>query len=204
MMTFIGFKDGTKGYMFMQSTNQIFLATTATFNKMYYPCCPDSQKHCFVPQIGEDPTNSEVSGRKKSVPHPLLSNLSSFSSSDDSDSDANFPVLPLPPSRRQQHVQPPPDQGKGKQRAPAASGSGYTTPPRDDTDQEPVVSAAPQKARQAPKTKVPTSPKARRQPLPQPNSDLELIAAAHPKRTTKAPRHERNVYRELQTPSDLA
>ena len=56
MMTFIGYQDGMKGYLFMQSNNSIFKATTALFDETLYPCCPESNTHGLTP-LGKEPSH---------------------------------------------------------------------------------------------------------------------------------------------------
>ena len=51
LMTFLGYTNGTKGFCFMQSPNNIiFQATTALFDECMFPHCPDTmdQSHTCV------------------------------------------------------------------------------------------------------------------------------------------------------------
>ena len=48
LMTFIGYADGVKGYLFMRSTNYIFTAVKALFNENVYPRCPHVQHPDFI------------------------------------------------------------------------------------------------------------------------------------------------------------
>jgi hypothetical protein len=43
LMTFIGYADSVKGYLFMRSTNYVFTAVKALFNENIYPRCPHMQ-----------------------------------------------------------------------------------------------------------------------------------------------------------------
>jgi hypothetical protein len=43
-MTFIGMKQGTKGYLFMNKDNRIFVAATATFDESHFPRCKDDHQ----------------------------------------------------------------------------------------------------------------------------------------------------------------
>jgi len=40
LMTYLGYKPGTKGMKFMRSSNTIFMASTTTFDKALFPRCP--------------------------------------------------------------------------------------------------------------------------------------------------------------------
>jgi len=43
LMTYLGYKPGTKGMKFMRSSNTIFMASTATFNEALFPHCPTAK-----------------------------------------------------------------------------------------------------------------------------------------------------------------
>ena len=62
LMTFIGFQEGMKGYLFMRtSNNSIFKSATALFNETLFPRCPDKNTRGFTPVsdmpplLGENP-----------------------------------------------------------------------------------------------------------------------------------------------------
>ena len=64
MMTFLGFPEGGKGYLFMRSPNNVlFTAHTATFDETYFPKCPDSK----VPR-GNTRTGDRPSEKQKQKP----------------------------------------------------------------------------------------------------------------------------------------
>jgi hypothetical protein len=48
LMTFIGYADSVKGYLFIKSTNYVFTAVKALFNENIYPRCPHMQCPDFV------------------------------------------------------------------------------------------------------------------------------------------------------------
>jgi hypothetical protein len=48
LMTFIGYADGVKGYLFMRSTNYVFTAVKALFNENICPRCPHMQRPDFI------------------------------------------------------------------------------------------------------------------------------------------------------------
>jgi hypothetical protein len=47
LMTFIGYADSVKGYLFMRSTNYVFTTVKALFNKNIYFRCPHMQHPDF-------------------------------------------------------------------------------------------------------------------------------------------------------------
>jgi hypothetical protein len=50
LMTFIGYPQGTKGYLFMRSPNNVlFTAVQAVFNETLYPKCPDMRHLEYTP-----------------------------------------------------------------------------------------------------------------------------------------------------------
>ena len=54
-MTFIGFADGIKGYLFMRSPNNVvFTAVKALFDENMFPKCPEMKQQGYTP-IGEEP-----------------------------------------------------------------------------------------------------------------------------------------------------
>ena len=56
-MTFIGYSDGVKGYLFMRSLNNVvFTAVKALFDETMFPKCPEMQQRGFTP-IGDQPSN---------------------------------------------------------------------------------------------------------------------------------------------------
>jgi hypothetical protein len=48
LMTFIGYADSVKGYLFIRLTNYVFTAVKALFNKNIYPRCPHMQCPHFI------------------------------------------------------------------------------------------------------------------------------------------------------------
>ena len=49
-MTFIGLSEGTKGYIFIRSPNNIvFTAIQALFDKMLFPKCPNMRRPGYTP-----------------------------------------------------------------------------------------------------------------------------------------------------------
>ena len=48
LMTFIGYADSVKSYLFMRSTNYVFTAVKALFNENVYPGCPHMQCPDFI------------------------------------------------------------------------------------------------------------------------------------------------------------
>ena len=57
-MTFIGYAEGVKGYLFMRSPNNVvFTAAQALFDEKMFPKCPDM--HHGTTPIGEQPTHEE-------------------------------------------------------------------------------------------------------------------------------------------------
>ena len=56
-MTFIGYSDGIKGYLFMRSPNNVvFTAVKALFDETMFPKCPEMQWQGFTP-IGDQPSD---------------------------------------------------------------------------------------------------------------------------------------------------
>ena len=50
LMTFIGYSEGTKGYIFMRSPNNIvFTAVKALFDETLFPKCPDMHRSGLIP-----------------------------------------------------------------------------------------------------------------------------------------------------------
>ena len=57
LMTFIGYADGIKGYLWMRSPNNIVFTTVkALFDETMFPKCPEMQRRGFTP-IGDQPSN---------------------------------------------------------------------------------------------------------------------------------------------------
>ena len=55
LMTFIGFADGVKGYLFMRSPNNVvFTAVKALFDEKMFPKCPEMERRGYTP-IGDEP-----------------------------------------------------------------------------------------------------------------------------------------------------
>ena len=60
LMTFIGLPDGTKGYMFMKSPNNvIFTAAQALFDETLFPKCPDICCPGYIPVGNPEPQQGE-------------------------------------------------------------------------------------------------------------------------------------------------
>ena len=54
-MTFIGYADGVKGYLFMRKPNNVvFTVTKALFDETMFPNCPDTKHQGFTP-VGDTP-----------------------------------------------------------------------------------------------------------------------------------------------------
>ena len=50
LMTFIGYPQGVKGYLFMRSPNNVlFTAVQALFNETLFPKCPDMRRLGYIP-----------------------------------------------------------------------------------------------------------------------------------------------------------
>ena len=59
LMTFIGLSEGTKGYIFMRSPNNVvFTAIQALFDEMLFPKCPNMHQPGFTP-VGLPPTDQQ-------------------------------------------------------------------------------------------------------------------------------------------------
>ena len=57
LMTFIGYSDGVKGYLFMRSPNNVvFTAIKALFSETMFPKCPEMQRQGFTP-TGDQPSD---------------------------------------------------------------------------------------------------------------------------------------------------
>jgi len=59
LMTYLGYKPGTKGMKFMRSSNMIFMASTATFNEALFPCCPTATTPLGTAMDDESPHDQE-------------------------------------------------------------------------------------------------------------------------------------------------
>ena len=82
LMTFIGYPQGIKGYLFMRSPNNVlFTAVQALFNKTLFPKCPDMCCPGYIPapdqpdgEQGEyniSPADDENNGNGGGPPFPL-------------------------------------------------------------------------------------------------------------------------------------
>src|SRR5271154_3837660 len=59
LMTFIGYSEGTKGYIFMRSPNNIvYTAVKALFDETLFPKCPDMRRSGFIPLDQPVPTDN--------------------------------------------------------------------------------------------------------------------------------------------------
>ena len=118
LMTFIGLSEGTKGYIFMRSPNNIvFTAIQALFDKMLFPKCPNMRRPGYTP-VGLTP--GDLQGEHNGPPD-----------NENEDYGSGLPPIPYHPVASQgppAFQQPPP--------LPPASG-GRGSPlwsPRDDDD----------------------------------------------------------------------
>ena len=58
LMTYLGYKPGTKGMKFMRSSNTIFMASTATFDEELFPHCP-TEKTPTGTVMDDDPAHDQ-------------------------------------------------------------------------------------------------------------------------------------------------
>ena len=57
LMTFLGYPQGTKGYLFMRGPNNVlFMAVQALFNETLFPKCPDMHCPRYIPVV---PVNAQ-------------------------------------------------------------------------------------------------------------------------------------------------
>ena len=97
LMTFIGYADGVKGYLFMRSTNYVFTAVKALFNENIFPRCPDGKRPNFE-SIRPPPGNSN-----HNIPP------GSDADNDDGDEDDQFPLPDRNVPQQEDHNPPYPD-----------------------------------------------------------------------------------------------
>jgi hypothetical protein len=124
-MTFIGYADGVKGYLFMRLTNYVFTAVKALFNKNIYPRCPHMQCPDFIDirPPTDDSGHNTPSGddandnddwyddspdlpQHQNAPH-CDDDMSNLLDSDESVDDGNQMPLPATPKGKQRAVKPP-------------------------------------------------------------------------------------------------
>ena len=115
-MTFIGLSEGTKGYIFMRSPNNIiFTAIQALFDEMLFPKCPNMHRPGFTP-VGITP--DDLQGEHNIPPDD-----------ENGEDGGGLPPIPYGPAGGQvpwQHMQPlqPPLQPP-RQQPPQSSYYGY-------------------------------------------------------------------------------
>jgi hypothetical protein len=111
MMTFIGIIEGTKGYIFMRSPNNIvFTAIQALFDETLFPKCPNMRHLGYTP-VGLPP--DDLQGEHNG---PLDDENGGYG--------GGLPLIPVGPAGSQapwQHMQPqqPPMQPPWQQQSPA-------------------------------------------------------------------------------------
>ena len=103
LMTFLGYPQGTKGYLFIREPNNVlFTAVQALFDKTLFPKCPDMHHPGYTPVA---PVNAQGEYNI-----PLEDN--------ENGDDGGAPFGPAPPGRHVPYQAPPPlpprNQGKGK------------------------------------------------------------------------------------------
>ena len=104
LMTFLGYPQGTKGYLFMKGlNNMLFMAVQALFDETLFPKCPDMHRPRYTPVA---PVNAQ--GEYNIPPED-----------NENGDDGSAPFGPAPPGRHVPPYQAPPpllpkNQGKGK------------------------------------------------------------------------------------------
>ena len=104
LMTFFGYPQGTKGYLFMRGSNNVlFMAVQALFDETLFPKCLDMCRPGYTPVV---PVNAQG---KYNI--PLEDN--------ENGDDGGAPFGPAPPGRHVPYQAPPPrpwpkNQGKGR------------------------------------------------------------------------------------------
>ena len=103
LMTFLGYPQGTKGYLFMRGPNNVlFTAVQALFNEALFPKCLDMHRPGYTPVV---PVNAQ--GEYNIPPED-----------NENGDDGGAPFGPAPPGRHVPYQAPPPlppkNQGKGK------------------------------------------------------------------------------------------
>ena len=142
LMTFIGYPQGGKGYLFMRSPNNVlFTAVQALFNKTLFPKCPDMRCPGYTPAPDQPDgeqgeyniplVDDENNGNGGEPPFPPMGSGGGY---------GNQYILPQPPAGPA--PQQPPWQAQGYPPLPP-SPSNHPTPPISSGLPSPVRSHAP-------------------------------------------------------------
>ena len=139
LMTFLGYPQGTKGYLFMRGPNNVlFTAVQALFNETLFPKCPDMCRLRYTPVALVNPQG------EYNIPPE-----------DNENGDhGGTPFGPAPPGRHVPYQAPPPgpppkNQGKGQDSDPPVSKTPTppgTTPPESESDDFYVPKTPPPRA----------------------------------------------------------
>ena len=165
LMTFIGLSEGTKGYIFMRSPNNIvFTAIQALFDETLFPKCPNMCQPGYTP-VGLTPDDHQ--GEHNIPPDD-----------ENEDHEGDFPQVPyrqitIPPLPPAQYYPPAPLSLKGKGRAftPSDPSSMNKDPfgSAPDPDNEDMYMSRPMSPQVLPEPTPPVTPP-RRNPIIQPEA----------------------------------
>jgi hypothetical protein len=178
LMTFIGYADGVKGYLFMRSPNNVvFTASKALFDETMFPKCPDGQRRGITP-VGNKPNDDQIPPQEDDF-NPDLDQDDQFPDDDDNfhrrdpkhsdedsdesrhnhgsdDSNVEFQnEPPKTPERRERRPVEPPAPGPARryrQRAPSPARD-----PLEDTTHAPQEEQSDLQPRRSGRVRQPTS-----------------------------------------------